>query len=89
VSTITAILDPDPDGSVHLPLPADMRQGKVRVIATLIPVAESPELDAERRVLTMASLRRIAARGGIRHISDPTRWQREIRQDRPLPGREE
>jgi hypothetical protein len=37
----------------------------------------------------MASLRRIAARGGIRHIPDPTRWQREIRQDRPLPGREE
>jgi len=23
------------------------------------------------------------------HIKDPAAWQREIRQDRPLPGREE
>ncbi len=38
---------------------------------------------------TLDSLRRIAARGGIKNIPDPARWQREIRQDRPLPGREE
>jgi hypothetical protein len=32
----------------------------------------------------------IAARGGAFHdITDPVAWQREIRKDRPLPGREE
>ena len=33
-------------------------------------------------------LKRIADRGGIRSIPDPVAWQREIRKDRPLPGRE-
>ncbi len=89
VSTITAILEPHADGSLHLPVPAEMRRGKVKVIATLIPVPGSTEQEAGQRVKTLDSLRRIAARGGIKNIPDPARWQREIRQDRPLPGREE
>jgi hypothetical protein len=32
-------------------------------------------------------LRQIACRGGIKSIPDPVAWQREIRRDRPLPGR--
>ena len=63
-----------------------MRRGKVKVIATLIPVPGEHDQEGERR---SDSLRRIAARGGIKSIPDPARWQREIRQDRPLPGREE
>jgi hypothetical protein len=35
MSTITAILDPDKDGSLHLPLPAELRNGPVKVTATL------------------------------------------------------
>lgn len=35
MSTITAILEPDVDGTLHLPLPADMRSSKVKVVATL------------------------------------------------------
>ena len=32
----------------------------------------------------------VAARGtAFRDIKDPAAWQREIRKDRPLPGREE
>ena len=89
VSTITAILEPHADGSLHLPVPAEMRRGKVKVIATLIPVPGNTEQEAGQRVKTLDSLRRIAARGGIKNIPDPARWQREIRQDRPLPGREE
>jgi hypothetical protein len=90
VSTIIAILEPHEDGSLHLPVPAEMRQGKVKVIATLIPVTQGDtEQEAGQRVRTLDSLRRIAARGGIKNIPDPSRWQREIRQDRPLPGREE
>ncbi len=34
------------------------------------------------------ALAKIAARGGIRAIKDPVKWQREIRKDRPLPGRD-
>lgn len=36
----------------------------------------------------MAALERIAENGGILSIVDPVAWQREIRKDRPLPGRE-
>lgn len=35
MSTITAILDADPDGSLHLPLPPELRGTKVKVSATL------------------------------------------------------
>jgi hypothetical protein len=40
MSTITAILEPDADGSLHLPLPKDLRGGKVKVEAKLEPVEE-------------------------------------------------
>ncbi|HQU92147.1 MAG TPA: hypothetical protein PLK77_07610 [Pyrinomonadaceae bacterium] len=33
-------------------------------------------------------LRKIAAIGGVVPIKDPSKWQREIRKDRPLPGRD-
>jgi hypothetical protein len=34
------------------------------------------------------ALEEIASRGGIASIPDPAAWQREIRQDRPLPDRD-
>jgi len=84
MSTIQAILDADADGSVHVPLPAELRQGKVMVIATLTKVAE-----AEPTSRAVVYLRKIAARGGLKGMADPARWQREIREDRALPGRDE
>jgi hypothetical protein len=35
-----------------------------------------------------ALLEQIAARGTLSDMPDPVKWQRELRQDRPLPGRE-
>jgi hypothetical protein len=35
MSTITLILEPDADGTLHLPLPAELRHGKVKVEAKL------------------------------------------------------
>jgi len=35
-----------------------------------------------------AALQKIADRGGVKSIPDPDKWLREIRKDRPLPGRE-
>lgn len=34
------------------------------------------------------ALEALATAGGISAIPDPTAWQRDLRQDRPLPGRE-
>jgi hypothetical protein len=35
-----------------------------------------------------ALLEQLAARGTLSDIADPVNWQCELRQDRPLPGRE-
>ena len=43
MSTITAILEPDADGSLHLPLPAEMRRGKIKVVASLTAVSGDAE----------------------------------------------
>ena len=37
MSTITAILEAHADGTLHLPLPAELRHGKIEVTATLKP----------------------------------------------------
>ena len=39
MSTITAVIEAHPDGSLHLPLPEALRHGKVKVTATLEAVA--------------------------------------------------
>lgn len=33
-------------------------------------------------------MERMAVRNALSEIKDPSAWQRDIRQDRPLPGRE-
>jgi len=48
-----------------------------------------PGADPDRWKRAVDALRRIAARGAFDHITDPVEWQREIRKDRPLLGREE
>ena len=35
MSTITAILEASSDGSLHLPLPAELKGGRIRVVAQL------------------------------------------------------
>jgi hypothetical protein len=39
MSTITVILEPHIDGTLHLPLPAGSPHGKFRVVASLEPLA--------------------------------------------------
>jgi hypothetical protein len=41
MSTITAIFDPAPDGTLHLPLPAAWRKLPIRVKEELEPVMQS------------------------------------------------
>ena len=102
MSTITAILEPDADGTLHLPLPVELRHCKVKVEANVEAAPDenaacqiqtkpkrrkliaTPEMIAQR----MADFARVRELNPYRDIKDPVAWQREIREDRPLPGRE-
>jgi hypothetical protein len=93
MSTITAILEAHADGTLHLPLPAELRDKKIEVTATLKAANETstaapratPEMLRQRK----QALQALRAAGGLRDvIPDPTAWQQDMRQDRPLPGRE-
>jgi hypothetical protein len=64
-------------------------------VSVQITVVENPPKgndlvdDAAARGAAMAAaLQKIADSGGIPAIPDPVAWQREIRKDRPLPGRD-
>ncbi len=93
MSTITVILDPDADGTLHLPLPPELRHGKVQVTATLQPVNGTPSIaplaTAQMVAQRKAAFQKLRELGGLRQvIPNPVTWQREMRQDRKLPGRD-
>jgi hypothetical protein len=59
-------------------------------VAVTVPTAETaPEERAARGERLRIALEAVAASNPFRDIVDPVEWQREIRKDRPLPGREE
>jgi hypothetical protein len=93
MNTITAILEADADGTLHLPVPAELRHGKIEVTATLKPAngnvpslpRATPEMLQQRR----EAFQKLRELGGLQDIiPDPVAWQTEQRRDRPLPGRE-
>jgi hypothetical protein len=49
---------------------------------------DTPGQRAARVKGAVDALRQLAATGAFDHIEDPGEWQREIREDRPLPGRD-
>ncbi|MCK5666283.1 MAG: hypothetical protein KAI17_22485 [Thiotrichaceae bacterium] len=51
-----------------------------------LKVLAKPKINQGQRMA--AILQRMADRQALSHIVDPVAWQREIREDRPLPGRE-
>jgi hypothetical protein len=61
----------------------------VRVQVTLLDQASAAEDEAIRGRRRAEALERLAARGGVASIPDPLAWEREMREDRPLPGRDE
>jgi len=86
MKTITAILEPSVDGMLHLAMPRELLGKKVRVTAR-VEVAEDES--AATTSDGWDALSRIADRGGLAEIQDPAAWQREIRKDRSLPGRDD
>jgi len=83
MSTITAILKPDADGTLHLPLPEHLRHGKVKMVATL----EDAETAVAKEGTPLEALKELRKLGTFKDISDPVACQREQRRDRTLPGR--
>ena len=59
----------------------------VRVHVTLLDTITAPTPEQGRRMAE--ALERLAALGGVAAIPDPAAWQRETREDRPLPGRDD
>jgi hypothetical protein len=81
--TYKAILRGDRIEWVDAP-PAAVQPTPVQV-TVMDEAAEIPE----RRGHEMAqALEALAKTGGLSDISDPVEWQRELRRDRSLPGRE-
>lgn len=54
-----------------------------------VQIAHTASVEAERGKRIKAALQALAKRGTFADIKDPVEWQRQIRKDRPLPGREE
>ena len=71
-------------------VPLEIRSGEMDVLVTVLERNGSHLAGkAERGKRMVAALERLAAMGGVPSIPDPVAWQREMREDRPLPGREE
>lgn len=88
MSTISAILEPDADGTLHLPLPVELRGGKVRVEAQVEAMEASMLGEEQRKRELLEIMTRIRARNPFKDIADPMAWQREMREDVALPARE-
>lgn len=53
------------------------------------PAKTERKTEEERGKRIKASLQALAEKGTFADIEDPVAWQRQMRKDRPLPGREE
>lgn len=98
MKTLEADVEISADGSLKLlsPLPAWLKPGRAHVRLTVDThqngtkprrerVAATPEMLAQRK----AALDDLRAMGGLRNaIPDPVEWQKEMREDVVLPGRD-
>jgi hypothetical protein len=73
---------------IHWVDPPPESTGPIEVTIRILGPIPKEDLRA-RRARAVAALARLAAEGGIQSIPDPAAWEREIRRDRPLPGRED
>jgi hypothetical protein len=80
-----AVLRGDQVEWIDRPPPVD---GPVEV-EIAFPDPEPESACRRRRQRAAAALKQLAASGAFDEIEDPVAWQREIRKDRPLPGRDE
>jgi len=95
MKTLESDIEIGADGSIKLlsPLPAWLKPGRAHVLMSVESVDEkakrrkrsaTPEMLARRAT----ALEKVRELNPYREIEDPVGWQRDIRQDRPLPGRD-
>jgi hypothetical protein len=87
MSTITAILEAAPDGTLHLPVPEELRRGRIQVKATLEALEASSHSEEVRKSEIMEILQKLRKRNPFQTIADPVAWQRSMREDVQLPSR--
>ena len=95
MKTLEADIEIGPDGSVKLlsPLPAWLKPGRAHVLMTVESLEETPQrrkltATPEMIALREAAMEKIRKLNPYRDIADPVEWQRGMREDRPLPGRD-
>lgn len=59
----------------------------VRVQVTVLDSTSAAPSPSGNGPMMASALQEIADRGGLPDLADASAWQREIRADRPLPGR--
>ena len=97
MKTLETDIEIGTDGSMRLlsPLPAWLKPGRAHVLMTVESLqgrdqpkrrkyTATPEMIARR----VAALEKIRKLNPYREITDPLAWQRKMREDRPLPGRD-
>ena len=67
MSTITTILEPDSEGCLHLPVPEELRGGKVKVIASLEPAGSDPSPAPHREPSAPGAAAQV---GNLRPVSE-------------------
>jgi hypothetical protein len=68
-------------------VPPELRSDAPVSVYVIITDA-SPGTGSERGQRMAAALERLAALGGPGAISDPLAWERDLREERPLPDRD-
>lgn len=90
MTTIKTVTEASPEGWLKILVPDSLRGLRLEVVAQIQPeIPGSAAGHGDRPARLRDVMERIAQRGGIASIPDPAIWQREIRADRPLPGRAE
>lgn len=69
--------------------PPDRSAGGVPVHVTLLQNLQSTETPLSRGQRMAEALEKLAALRAFADVADPAAWERETRQDRPLPSRGE
>lgn len=72
-------------------LPPDKQSEVLDFITFLqerVRASQSAYAEAEREQRIKAALQKLAELNTFADIKDPVEWQRQIRKDRPLPGRD-
>ena len=68
--------------------PKDLIVNRAITVDVIVIKKNAGRLKQPNSKKMVEALEKLAAMGGVRSIPDPDKWLREIRKDRPLPGRE-